>query len=152
MPTLPIDQISRAAQIHPTELIRDPFADPYAIDRRGQLHVEKLERLANPPSPSQAVDILTAVLVGNASAHSISWNSALPTIGAHLEFSTLFAGAVEALGASWRPSVEDLWEGLVRPSFKPMYGRATRADRTLVSKSTSGRIRSRDVQPEYDED
>jgi hypothetical protein len=45
-----------------------------------------------------------------------------------------------------------LWEGLVRPSFKPMYGRVTHADRMMVSMTTSGRIRSRDVQPEYEDE
>jgi hypothetical protein len=152
MPTLPLNQRGRTAQTHSTELIRDPFSGPYAIDRRGGLLAANLERSAKPLSPSHAVDVLAATLVGDAAAHSIGWTSTLPSIGAHLEFSTLVAGVVEALGANWRPSVEDLWEGLIRPSFKPMYGRATRADRTLVSKSTSGRIRSREVQPEYEED
>ena len=48
--------------------------------------------------------------------------------------------------------VDYLWEGLVQPSFKPMYGRATQADRALVSMSTRGRIRSREIQPEYEEE
>ncbi len=159
MPTLRLDQPGGAARTHSTELIRDPFSHPYAIDRRGQLIVENIvenvERLSNPISPSLAVDALAAALVGRTALHSISWNRALPTIGAHLEFSAILAGAVEALVATWRPAdevVEDLWEGLVRPRFKPMYGHVTRADRTLVSMSTSGRIRSREVQPEYEDE
>lgn len=155
MSTLPLDQPGHAARTYSTELIRDPFSHPYAIDRRGQLLVENFGRLANPLSPSLAVDALAAALVGSTALHSISWNRALPAIGAHLEFSAILAGAIGALDASWRPAdevVEDLWEGLVQPSFKPMYGRVTHADRSLVSTSTSGWIRSREVQPEYEDE
>ncbi len=37
MPTSPLDQLGRATQTHSTELIRDPFSYPYALDQRGQL-------------------------------------------------------------------------------------------------------------------
>jgi hypothetical protein len=156
MPTSPFDEPGRATQTYSTELIRDPFSYPYAIDRRGQLFVvDKPERMPSPLSPSNAVDALAAAIVGSAAVQSTSWNAALPAIGAHLQFSSLLAGAVGTLSASWHQAdevVEYFWEGLVQPSFKPMYGRATRADRALVSMSTSGRIRSREIQPEYEDE
>jgi hypothetical protein len=156
MPTSPLDQPGRATQTHSTELIRDPFSYPYAIDQRGQLFlIDKLERLSNPLSPSNAVDALAAAVVGSTALQSIGWNRVLPAIGAHLEFNSLLAGAIGILSASWHQAdevVDYLWEGLVQPSFKPMYGRATQADRALVSMSTRGRIRSREIQPEYEEE
>lgn len=158
MPSPPFDEPGRVTQTYSTELIRDPFWYPYAIDRRGQLLVDKVDKLEHIPSmlsPSSAVDALTAAVVGSAAVQSIGWNAALPTIGAHLQFSSHLAGAVGTLSASWRQAdevVEYFWEGLVQPSFKPMYGRATRADQALVSMSTSGRIRSREIQPEYEDE
>ena len=155
MPMPSLDQPGHVAQTPSTELIRDPFARPYAIDRRGQLLVENLDRLADPAIPSHAVDALAAAVVGSSALHSIGWNRALPAIGAHLEFSSLLAGAVGSLSASWQQAsevVDYLWEGLAQPGFKPMYGRATQADRALVRMSTGGQIRSREILPEYEDE
>ena len=75
---------------------------------------------------------------------------------AHIyEFSSLLAGAVGSLvlaGNRQSEVVDYLWEGLAQPSFKPMYGRATQADRALVRMSTGGQIRSREILPEYEDE
>jgi hypothetical protein len=46
----------------------------------------------------------------------------------------------------------DCGRGYVRPSFKPVTGQVTQADRLIASRATSGRIISSEIIPTFEEE
>lgn len=152
MPTLH-DQLVYMAQTHSTGLVRDLFSQSYPIEQSHGFLTENLGRLPSHVSPSNKIDILAAAYVGSTAFNSIWMSRAVPTITAHLGLDGRIAAIFAALETSFsEETVENFWEDLVQPRFTPMYGNATSADRAMVRRATGGRIRSREILPEYEED
>lgn len=163
MPTTLLSHDGSATYTYSTQLAHDHYTYPHDSPYFGQGSAATSERLStiaqqsavNSASIVRDIDGLAALLVGSTAANSI-WmgHNMLTAIGSGLDLDVRIAVAAQFLSAGYLAddAIGELWEGYVRPSFKPMIGQVTQADRLMASRATSGRIISSEIIPRFEEE
>lgn len=162
MPTTLLSQGSHASQTYSTELARNhypypnnyPYASKNIISRGADLSETSQDSTVESASIVHDVDRLSALIVGSAAANSVWMSRLLTQIGEKLELDVRIAAAASILNAGYLAdeAVSELWSRHTRQNFRPMIGQVTQAGRMMASLATSGRIRSSEIIPRFEED